>query len=294
MMSAAPCFQPLRFWQLRNLAPFPDADPNGPDPRIVEAEAVQEKDRQEYPDKWACHAQPATDVDEDYLLQEFTFLGPLLAGQLGASRLSAELTPIRQEVYEFERLALQYLQWQVGAPERASRPWILKSPIHLGNIATMLRVFPDAKIVHCHRDVMQSVASLVRLSYVNQGLRINNADSLQRGASLAAMWSDFWAQNIEQRRQLDPSSYCDVRFEDINKNAISVAERVCSFIGIELDHRSRAAMLQWEAENERHKHGKHTYNSDEYGLSAVEVHKTFEAYLTYFANSVLAGNGAPQ
>jgi hypothetical protein len=232
---------------------------------------------------------PANDVDEDFLLQEMTFLAPTLAGQLGAPLYRKELTPIRQQVYEFVRLALQYLQWEDGAPDRASRPWILKSPIHLGNIATVLRVFPDAKIVHCHRDVVKAIGSIVHMAETARKVSTDDADRTKLSEASLQMWSSFWAQNIEQRHQLDPSSYCDVHFEDINKDAISVAERICSFRGIELDQKSRASMLQWEAENKRHKHGKHVYNPDDYGLSKARVHKAFEAYFTYFANSQIAG-----
>jgi hypothetical protein len=286
MMSAAPCFQALWLWKLRNPAPFPGADPNGPDPRIAEAEAAQETARQRDPERWAAHPMPANDVDEDFLLQEMTFLAPTLAGQLGAPRYRNELSPIRQEVYEFVRLALQYLQWQDGAPDRASRPWILKSPIHIGNIATVLRVFPNAKIVHCHRDVVKVMGSIVHMAAAGRNLfNADRADRTKLSESSLQMWSNFWAQNIEQRRQLDPSSYCDVRFEDINKNAISVAERVCSFMGIALDRKSRALMLQCDAENQRHKHGKHVYDPDDYGLSRARVHGAFEAYFSYFSNS---------
>jgi hypothetical protein len=234
---------------------------------------------------------PADDVDEDFLLQEMTFLAPTLAGQLGARRYSAELSPIRQEVYEFVRLTLQYLQWEDGAPDRASRSWILKSPIHVGNISTVLRVFPNAKIVHCHRDVVKVIGSIVQMAEAGRNLFAGEADRAMLSESSLQMWSRFWAQNIEQRRQLDPRSYCDVRFEDINKNAISVAERICSFMGIELDQKSRAAMLRWEAENERHKHGKHVYDPDDYGLSKARVHKAFETYFAYFANSEITGEG---
>jgi hypothetical protein len=61
--------------------------------------------------------------------------------------------------YEFEKVFLQHLQ----SRHRGDR-WILKTPGHLLWLDTLLAVFPDALLVHTHRDptaVLASVSSLM-------------------------------------------------------------------------------------------------------------------------------------
>lgn len=68
--------------------------------------------------------------------------------------LEADLTP----AYQYERRVLKLLQW--GQP---TRPWRLKTPMHMLYLPALDAVFPDAKFVMTHRDptdVMLSVCDV--------------------------------------------------------------------------------------------------------------------------------------
>ena len=56
--------------------------------------------------------------------------------------------------YEYERLVLQILQSK--APGR----WSLKMPSHAVHIETLVKTFPDVKMIWAHRDPYKATGSL--------------------------------------------------------------------------------------------------------------------------------------
>jgi len=56
---------------------------------------------------------------------------------------SIRITDLRQpELTEYLRTMLKMLQWV-----RGPRQWVLETPQHLEQIPTLLKVFPDARVV---------------------------------------------------------------------------------------------------------------------------------------------------
>lgn len=288
MISAAPGVQELTLWKLLNPAPYPDTDPNGPDPRFAFAREAERVLREEYPQMWAAHPTPATNAEEDMLVNDMTFVASSLPMRIGAVAYTLELSPADPRMYEYTRRVLQYLQWQDGSPDRAERPWILKCPIHLGNLATIQRIYPGSKIVHCHRDVAVSMASTAALSNIAWGMYTDKVDKARIGDLTLSYWAREWEFNLEQRREVAADSFMDMRFEDINEDGMSAIERIFDFAAWKIEPCDRAAMLAWQADNTRHKHGVHEYNLAEYGLSPERVRSAFHAYYAHFQNTPFA------
>ena len=60
--------------------------------------------------------------------------------------------------YRYHRRLLKLLQWRCKR-ER----WVLKAPSHLWSLASLLAVYPDARIVVTHRDPLAVLASMTSL-----------------------------------------------------------------------------------------------------------------------------------
>jgi Sulfotransferase family len=288
LISMSPATQSLQLWKLLNPAPFDDADPNAPDPRIAFAQEAAKMAQQAFPEMWAAHPTPPLDAEEDFLLHDMTFIAPTDGMRCGATRLMEALTPMNVRVYEFLRTMLKYLQWQDRGANRASRPWVLKSPIHIGNVSTLLQVFPGAKFVFCHRDVEVAMASLCSLDEIARLMLTDQVDRIALGNEVLEYWAREWNRNLQQRAQLDPDSFCDIQFDDINRNGMAVAEKVHAFAGLRFDEAARKAMAEWEAVNPRHQGGKHEYTLEKYGLTRRRVRNAYAAYYDYFADSGIA------
>ena len=162
---------------------------------------------------------------------------------------------------------------------------MLKSPIHIGNVSTLLQVFPGAKFVFCHREVDVAMASLCSLDVISRRMFSSHIDYEAIGREVLSYWTREWQRNLQQRAQLDPASFCDIRFDDINRDGMAVAEKVHAFAGLRFDAAARQACAGWEAANPRHQGGKHEYRLETYGLSRERVRDAFAFYYDHFAGS---------
>jgi hypothetical protein len=222
-----------------------------------------------------------------------TFIAPTDGMRFGAAHLMDALTPMNVRVYEFLRTVLKYLQWQDRRANRGinhdKRPWVLKSPIHIGNLAPLLKVFPGAKFVFCHRNVEDAMASLCSLDAIARRMITDRIDTHALGNEVLDYWAREWQRNLQQRATLDPAAFCDIRFDDINHDGMAVAERVHAFAGLPFDAAARQACADWEAANPRHHGGKHEYRLETYGLTSARVREAFAFYYDCFAGSGVVG-----
>lgn len=283
ILSSGPAFRKLALWKVLNIAPLPGAVPeNGEDPRIAWTERAMAAMQARYPEIVAQHPTPPRDAEEDFPFHDMTFRAPTIPMRVGARHLLAELNEIPEEVYRYLETCLKYLQWQDPSPGGAERPWVLKSPIHLGNVAVLQRVFPGSRIVHCHRDLDTCMASSGRMDEIMRRSFTHVLDMKDIGDGILDYWAGEWERNIRQRAALEPGSYCDVQFEDINRNSVGILERVYGFLDVKFDRAAEEAVLAWEAGNERHKYGFHRYDAADYGMTPEKVRNAYRNYLNYF------------
>jgi hypothetical protein len=160
MISADPAMQSLKLWRLLNPAPFPDEPPGGPAMgRMHAAEEVAEAIRTHNPILHAAHPAVSDDADEDWYLHHLTFqhIGHIFTGLPDPDYLAYLRSLPRLSTYRYAANLLRYLQWQEGG--RRHRRWVMKSPVHVGNIEELLAVHPRATFVYPRRDFQTVVAS---------------------------------------------------------------------------------------------------------------------------------------
>jgi hypothetical protein len=183
--------------------------------------------------------------------------------------------------YRYLADLLRYLQWQDGG--RRDRPWVLKSPTHIGNLTAIFEAFPRVTLVHCHRDPVVVVPSFARLFELFWGLFGNQVDPKRIGAVLLELWAAEMARNLEQRAELGPDArIVDVRFEDIVADPIRVIRGITDGHGHRLSADAEARMLAWERANPADLHGKHEYSLQACGLTAEQITMAFAPYITRF------------
>jgi hypothetical protein len=180
--------------------------------------------------------------------------------------------------YRELKTMLQALQWL-----RGPRRWVLKSPQHLEQIRPLLTVFPDARVVHTHRDPVRVVASMcTMLAY---GLRMQSArvDPLAIGRD----WGDRIAGMLEtslRDRPLVPAAQAlDLPFDAFMADAVGAALRVCRFADLPADSTTRRRLEEYQAANPRGRHGTIEYRLDEFGLDAASLRTRLRLYTDHFA-----------
>jgi hypothetical protein len=276
MMCSDPGFQSLDLWRVLNPAPAPRNSSSQADPRIAIAVEYEQMLRQMAPAFMAAHPTLAMEPDEDAYLLDMTFecLFPQLRTHVPA--YGAWLSDHRGiRPYEFLRSMLQYLQWQDGGA--AHRPWVLKTPLHLGNIPSILHVFPDAVLVHCHRDLSAVLPSICRMVQSARQIVSNQVDPIALGSEMLGMWSAEMACYLNDRAALAPE-ILDVDYRTILADTHGVIQQIYLRLGRELTHETRENFARWDERNPQHRHGRNEYSLDTYGLTAEAIHKAFDGY----------------
>jgi len=155
----------------------------------------------------------------------------------------------------FLKKNLQALQWLDRRQSRlrnesdfVARRFVLKTPAHFERIPALLTVFPDAKIIVTHRDIVPIVKSVgTMMSYL---MRLYSADIDPTTISWA--WVDRvvgMLQKIMEQDQaglLQPySQIIHVQAEAYWKNTLSFLRQIYSFLGISLQEASEAKMAAY-------------------------------------------------
>ena len=185
--------------------------------------------------------------------------------------------------FAFHRRFLQHLQ----AKSSGAR-WVLKAPGHLFALEGLLERYPDARIIHTHRDPLRVIASMASHATVLRRAFSDSADPLK----IAADWTERWSRALDRflavRDRASPSQFLDVNFESIETDPLGTVERVYDFLGWPLTTQARTAMQNFLAANPKNKHGVHSYTLEQFGLSRATETIRFRSYCERFRIPVRA------
>jgi hypothetical protein len=189
-----------------------------------------------------------------------------------------EATDLRW-VYASHRRQLQYLQWRCPG-ER----WVLKSPGHLWALDALLAVYPDARIVHTHRDPLKVIASLTSLISMLRSMATDHIDAL----AIANDWTARLARGLEKamavraRGLVKDEQVFDMPYSEFVGDEIGMIRRIYQHFGLALSADAEARMRRCLADNPQDKHGRHRYTLAESGLDPTVERRRFAAYQDRF------------
>jgi hypothetical protein len=282
MLAAGGAFQDPLMWQVYNPAPFPDAKPGEPDPRIDAARKYLEWRSSVSPGTGAAHPMGALEVEEEIFLLEFSFDCIYSLGFFEAPTLRARLDR-RDPRYMYEYLGrmLKYLQWQFHRED--PQPWILKTPPNLGYEQQISAVMPGTRYVMSHRDPVSVLASLAALIRHSRWMYSGEADTRKIGEWCLDEWSRAMQRHMAWRDAHPEIQILDVAYRDVEKNGMQIAERVYEFLGVPMTADARSSIAGWMDDNTQHKQGKHRYSIADAGVPEQRIREAFAEYTERFA-----------
>lgn len=282
VMSADPLAQRLDMWRQINPAPFPGEDPGNPTARIEAALQVENLLTTMFPDFQARHPLEACEPDEEIHLMEGSFDNMLswVFSRVPSFYLHFTTCDTRP-MYGYLHTLLQYLQWQDGGGR--GRPWILKSPTHIGDMPTLMATFPDAIIVHCHRNPRQVIPSFAALISAGRRIGSDHVDPVEVGQDMLRYWADQLDRYLVVRQQLPKDTVLDLRFDEIRKDVVGAVARIYAKAGRPLTPEAFTAFRTHEKSRPEHHFGSYDYNAETHGLSLDAIDDRFAQYRQTFA-----------
>jgi hypothetical protein len=275
LLAADPDARSLRSWEALNPLPLPD-ERDGGAPRTRQAAAHRAEKALAYlaPDFFAIHPVEHDAPEEDVLLLDLSFMSQAPEAAMHVPTYAAWLEgQDHTRAYEYLRTLMQILLWQ-----EPGRHWILKSPHHMEYLDTVLRVFPEARIVQTHRDPRTAVTSFCSMVAHGRGVFSDDVDPIEVARHWTRKVRRLMERSIAVRATADPSRFLDVSYYALVEDPIAQLRRIYDFAGIAFTADVERAARAMQARNVQHKYGRHRYRLEDFGLAREQLDRDFAFY----------------
>jgi len=163
--------------------------------------------------------------------------------------------------------------------------WVLKAPVHVGYIDTILKLFPDANIVWLHRDPIAAIPSCCSLFGHFRNVSVDDLDAKEVGDICLNYWSSQMQQG-QKSYEKHKDRVLNIRYEDLIKDPIATVKRTYDYFGIpSYNSEFEDAMKAHLQTNTKDKHGAHSYSLGEFGLDNDKVKAAFADYYKTFIDT---------
>lgn len=250
-------------WEAMMPCPPPEAGSYASDPRIEKVHGLVTQWNRVAPEFATMHEMGGRIPAECGQIM----CGSFISDQIDALHQTPSYSMFRAQadyvpVYQYHKNVLQILQWK-----NPRKRWLLKAPAHLGQLAHLLRVYPDARLVQTHRDPIKCMASATSLMGTLYSMRSDqpfNAEMME-DILMGAATAQSLEMVMDQRDQgvVPQSNIADSRYQDLMDDPMSCIEGVYRHFGMDLSNAARRRMLQYLDAKPKGKFGKHAYEIDE-------------------------------
>lgn len=183
------------------------------------------------------------------------------------------------EAFRFHKRFLQHLQHR-----KAPGPWILKCPDHVFALDALREVYPDARIVVMHRDPIEVLQSVARLTEVLRKPFTRRIDRRQIGRQVSDRWAQGAAILVEtaERARHAPEPTFHVTFQHFTDDPVGCVAALYRGLGLRFDAALAARLRDAAAAQPNGGYGQNRYRLEDYGLDPDAERRRFRDYTEYF------------
>lgn len=172
----------------------------------------------------------------------------------------------------------KYVEWaeqlRLLQEQAPGRGLLLKAPDHLGALADILGVFPDATIAVCLRDPASTVPSLDSLLMTVHAVTAKDLDPRRMSAvNIVALAAD--ARRYMEVRDRLASRIVEIPYAEIRSDAPGAAARLYERAALPFDDETKRRFGDFAAANRQHSHGVHRYRPEDFGTTAARIRASF-------------------
>jgi hypothetical protein len=270
-------------WQLVNPSPPPSDPAIDHDAAIRWTQQMLEFQGWLDPELQKMHFSDACLPEEDFLAFELSFVSMSFYGFFEVPLYASTVfkTDDFASAYRWHKRVLQALQFKSG-----HKRVVLKAPEHTMHLDMLFQTYPDAVIVHNHRDPAKVMGSTMSLL---SAVRARYTDREQAAsAEVANRYVRSYARSFRRCMELrdDPrysDRFIDVQYRDLEADPIAQVARVYAHAGMDFTPAVERKVTAWSANNRKGAHGKHRYPVEGFGLTPANVHGIFADYIRRFS-----------
>jgi hypothetical protein len=160
--------------------------------------------------------------------------------------------------------------------------WNLKMPSHALFIDTLMKEYPDARLIWTHRDPFVAVGSLcdvISLSHMGFTGQVDTAWIAENYPWQCAQHAD---RAMDSRDRFGNDRIMDVYYSDLVRDPVATMRGLYKALGDEFTEAAESSMRAWIDDNPQDRFGRHEYKLEQFGLSVDKLTPMFERYLARF------------
>ncbi|WP_121254505.1 sulfotransferase family protein [Nocardioides ferulae] len=273
LLHADPAHQGLEMWLTQLPQPRPPRETWESDPIFAAMQQAFAAHHVESPEFMGIHYMDATTVEECWRLLRQTGKSNSYESLAYVPRYTAWLAEQDwTDAYARHKANLQLIG--LNDPERR---WVLKNPSHMTALDALMAVYPDALIVHTHRDPVVCIASSCSLSAETTAGHSTSYVGELIGRTQLELWSRSYRSFCAARPRYDQAQFVDVDYREFVADPVGTVGGIYDRFGLEWTPAARAAVEQIDRESrEGGRRPAHRYSLADYGLTDDEVRAAFE------------------
>ncbi|MCB0995561.1 MAG: sulfotransferase [Acidimicrobiales bacterium] len=185
----------------------------------------------------------------------------------------------------FDRLYLTHQRFlQTLQHGGAPRPWVLKSPVHMPLLPQIFARYPDARIIHTHRDPLKVVTSAASTIATVRWLRSDAVDPLRSGQQ-TVMGNRFLLELVMAQRAdgtVPADRFVDSHFSDLIADPVAALQKIYAAFGLPWPDGHGDVITAYLDHKPKGKFGAHRYSADSFGIEPDAVREAFANYMEHY------------
>lgn len=285
MLQNAMCEDPangtVRNWEALFPCPPPEAATYDSDERIAKADALTGQWNRVTPSIESMHEFNGLVPTESIHVHCLAFRSAAWFDLFGQcpSYAAYMMSQDPADAYRYEKRVLRLLQWH-----NPRRTWVMKSPVSITHLPSVLEVYPDAGFIWTHRDPIKAMASVVNLIGTLHWMRSDQP--FQPGSLAQFTNSDLAAASMMQaidwleNGALPRAQLCNIHYLDLVRDPLGTIAEIYDFFDLEFSPAGRTAIAEHLQSKPREARPAHAYDmgTDEEILFERTAFKPYQEY----------------
>lgn len=275
LLASDPSHMALRLFEAQCPVPGPRSmavrGTRKPDPRNAQVGRMLKLITSINPAVTDIHPTGPMEFDEELGLLEQSLSSAMIEAQRRVPSFARHCEAVDQTpAYARMKQLLKLRCWFEGSDP--SKPFVLKTPQHMQDIAALHTVFPDSKLVFLHRDPVQLVASGASLAWNQMIIQSDDVDARWVGQEWLHKTHHRLQVVRDVRTRIPQALQFDLDFDEVSADWRGCIKRTYAFLGTELQPQAVSAMAAYlDRARLEHGYSRHRYRLEQFGLTAGEV-----------------------
>ena len=183
------------------------------------------------------------------------------------------------ETYDYHKQQLQFLGYHFK-----KKQWVLKAPVHLFFLKYLFKTYPDARILHLHRDPLELVPSMASLVVISRQIHSNHVDAEETADQILDWVRKIITNSIAFRNEHGSDRFLDLSYNELVRDPMNTLNQIYKWLGVNINNEIQSNISSWLENSKRKRVGKaHHYSLEQFNLTEKIIQNEFSHYYDRYA-----------